>query len=167
MRVFGDLATPVLPRQAGLFAVRFPEIDPFREGSYIPAVSSIRPPEAIPTVTPTSNPPASHDDLKERVRDAIDIVDLVGSYLSLRRQGKAMVGLCPWHEDSRPSFHVNPERQTFRCWVCNIGGDAFSFLMKMERLEFREALEQLAQRAGIDMPRGRGGIDGRCQPFLV
>jgi len=105
-----------------------------------------------------SAPSSSHDDLKERVRDAIDIVDLVGTYLSLRRAGKAMVGLCPWHEDSRPSFQVNPERQTFRCWVCNIGGDVFSFLMKMERLEFREALEQLAQRAGIDLPRGRGGL---------
>ena len=103
-------------------------------------------------------PTASHDDLKERVRDAVDIVDLVGTYLSLRRAGKAMVGLCPWHEDSRPSFQVNPERQTFRCWVCNLGGDVFSFLMKMERLEFREALEQLAQRAGIDLPRGRGGL---------
>jgi len=111
-------------------------------------------------VARTSAPSAAvpHDDLKERVRDAIDIVDLVGTYLSLRRAGKAMVGLCPWHEDSRPSFHVNPERQTFRCWVCNIGGDAFSFLMRMERLEFREALEQLAQRAGIDLPRGRGGL---------
>ena len=113
-------------------------------------------------MTPTALSPSSHDDrrddLKERVRDAVDIVDLVGSYLSLRRQGKAMVGLCPWHEDSRPSFHVNPDRQTFRCWVCNIGGDVFSFLMRMERLEFREALEQLAQRAGIDLPRGRGGV---------
>ena len=109
-------------------------------------------------MTPPTAPLSSHDDLKERVRDAIDIVDLVGTYLSLRRAGKAMVGLCPWHEDSRPSFQVNPERQTFRCWVCNIGGDAFSFLMRMERLEFREALEQLAQRAGIDLPRGRGGL---------
>ena len=109
-------------------------------------------------MTPSTASPGLHDDLKERVRDAIDIVDLVGTYLSLRRAGKAMVGLCPWHEDSRPSFQVNPERQTFRCWVCNIGGDVFSFLMKMERLEFREALEQLAQRAGIDLPRGRGGL---------
>jgi DNA primase len=109
-------------------------------------------------VTPPTAPLTAHDDLKERVRDAIDIVDLVGTYLSLRRAGKAMVGLCPWHEDSRPSFQVNPERQTFRCWVCNIGGDVFSFLMRMERLEFREALEQLAQRAGIDMPRGRNGL---------
>jgi DNA primase len=108
--------------------------------------------------TPPHHDDRRSDDLKERVRDAIDIVDLVGTYLSLRRAGKSMVGLCPWHEDSRPSFHVNPERQTFRCWVCNIGGDVFSFLMRMERLEFREALEQLAQRAGIDLPRGRAGL---------
>jgi len=102
--------------------------------------------------------PAVRDDLKERVRDAVDIVDVIGTYISLRRAGKAMVGLCPWHEDSRPSFHVNPERQTFRCWVCNVGGDAFSFMMRMEKLEFREALEQLAGRAGIDISRGRGGM---------
>lgn len=99
-----------------------------------------------------------HDDLRERVRDATDIVDLVGSYIALRRAGKAMTGLCPWHEDSRPSLQVNPERQTFRCWVCNIGGDVFTFLMKMEKLEFREALEQLADRAGIAVTRGRGGL---------
>jgi DNA primase len=102
--------------------------------------------------------PAGHDNLKERVRDAVDIVDLVGTYITLRRSGKAMVGLCPWHEDSRPSFQVSPERQTFRCWVCNIGGDAFSFLMRMEKIEFREALEQLAERAGISIQRGRGGL---------
>jgi DNA primase len=94
--------------------------------------------------------------VKERVRDAVDIVDLVGSYISLRRAGRGLVGLCPWHDDSRPSLQVNPERQTFRCWVCNIGGDAYTFLMKMERLEFREALEQLADRAGIQLPRSGG-----------
>jgi DNA primase len=98
------------------------------------------------------------DDLKERVRDATDIVDVVGSYIALRRGGKAMVGLCPWHDDSRPSFQVNPERQTFRCWVCDIGGDVFNFVMRMEKIEFREALEQLADRAGIQIPRGRGGL---------
>lgn len=100
---------------------------------------------------------SGRDDAKERVREAIDIVDLVGSYISLRRAGKGFTGICPWHEDSRPSLQVNPERQTYRCWVCDVGGDAFSFVMRMERLEFREALEQLADRAGIDLPRGRGG----------
>ena len=105
---------------------------------------------------PGSQPP--RDDLKERVRDAVDITEVVGSYISLRRQGKAMVGLCPWHDDSRPSLQVNHERQTYRCWVCDVGGDVFNFLMRMEKLEFREALEQLADRAGITIPKGRGGL---------
>ena len=70
---------------------------------------------SLPSKQAGSHP--APDDAKERVRDATDIVDLVGTYISLRRAGKAMVGLCPWHDDSRPSFQVNPERQTFRCWV--------------------------------------------------
>ncbi|MFM8734570.1 MAG: DNA primase [Pirellulales bacterium] len=105
---------------------------------------------------PASPPP--RDDVKERVREATDIIDVVGSYVSLRRQGKAMTGLCPWHDDSKPSLQVNPERQTYRCWVCDVGGDVFSFVMRMEKIEFREALEQLADRAGITLPRGRAGL---------
>ena len=111
---------------------------------------------------------AHGDDVKERVREAIDIVDLAGSYISLRRSGKNFVGLCPWHEDSRPSLQINPERQTFRCWVCNVGGDAFSFLMRMDRLDFREALEQLADRAGIELSRGHGpGTDVKRSLYEV
>lgn len=99
-------------------------------------------------------------DAKEQVRQAVDIVDLVGSYIQLRRQGRNFVGLCPWHDDSRPSLQVNPERQSFKCWVCDIGGDVFSFLMKAENLEFREALEMLAERAGIQLrPPARQGGD--------
>jgi DNA primase len=90
-------------------------------------------------------------DAKEQVRQAVDIVDLVGSYIQLRRQGRNFVGLCPWHDDSRPSLQVNPDRQSFKCWVCDLGGDVFSFVMKAEGLEFREALEMLADRAGIQM----------------
>jgi DNA primase len=86
---------------------------------------------------------------KERVKQAVDIVDLVGSHIQLRRQGRNYVGLCPWHDDSRPSLQVNPERQSFKCWVCDIGGDVFSFVMKIEGVEFREALQMLADRAGI------------------
>jgi DNA primase len=92
-------------------------------------------------------------DAKEQVRQAVDIVDLVGSYVQLRRQGRNFVGLCPWHDDSKPSLQVNPERQSFKCWVCDLGGDVFSFVMKAEGLEFREALEMLAERAGIQLKR--------------
>ena len=119
----------------------------------------------MPAPQPTSVP---RDDIKERVRDAVDIVDVVGSYMTLRRGGKAMVGLCPWHDDSRPSLQVNPERQTYRCWVCDVGGDVFSFLMRMEKIEFREALEQLADRAGITLPRGRGlPVDDKASLLAV
>src|SRR5208337_3629021 len=94
-------------------------------------------------------------DTKERVKQAVDIVDLVGSHIQLRRQGRNFVGLCPWHDDSKPSLQVNPDRQSFKCWVCDIGGDVFSFLMKMEGVEFREALGMLAERAGIAMQPAR------------
>jgi len=90
-------------------------------------------------------------DAKEQVRQAIDIVDLAGGYMALRRQGRGYVAVCPWHDDSRPSLQINPERQSFKCWVCDIGGDIFSFLMRVEGLEFREALEMLADRAGIEL----------------
>ena len=86
-------------------------------------------------------------DTKERIKQAIDIVELIGSFMQLRRQGRNFVGLCPWHDDSRPSLQVNPERQSFKCWVCDIGGDIFSFIMKMEGVDFREALQMLAERA--------------------
>lgn len=106
-------------------------------------------------VMATREPVVSSDsfDIKERVKQAVDIVDLVGSHLQLRRQGRNFVGLCPWHEDSRPSLQVNPERQSFKCWVCDIGGDVFSFIMKMEGVEFREALQMLADRAGIPIEK--------------
>lgn len=97
---------------------------------------------------------ASLQEAKEQVRQMVDIVDLVGSYLPLQRQGSAYVATCPWHDDTRPSLQVNPARQSWKCWVCDIGGDIFSFVMQQEGLDFRAALEMLADRAGVDI---RGG----------
>ena len=91
------------------------------------------------------------NDVKDRIRTAVDIIDLVGSYVQLRRLGANFVGLCPFHEDRRPSFNVNPARQTWKCWVCDKGGDVFSFLMEKERISFPEALQMLAERSGIDL----------------
>jgi len=90
-------------------------------------------------------------DAKEQIRQAVDIVDLMGGYMAMRREGRGYVALCPWHDDSRPSLKINPDRQTFKCWPCDIGGDIFSFVMKIEGVDFREALEMLADRAGIDL----------------
>lgn len=93
-------------------------------------------------------------EIKDRVRQATDIVDLVGSYLPLRRQGSIYVAHCPWHDDQRPSLQVNPARQSWKCWVCDLGGDAFSFVMKRDNVDFVEALRILAARVGIPLTSG-------------
>ena len=94
-------------------------------------------------------------DAKDRIRQSTDIVDLIGSYMELRRQGAIYVGLCPWHDDTRPSMQINPNRQSWKCWVCNVGGDIFSFVMQKESVDFRGALEILAERAGIELVASR------------
>jgi len=99
---------------------------------------------------------------KERVRSANDIVDLVGSRLELRRQGAMYVANCPWHNDTRPSLQVNPSRQIWKCWVCDIGGDVFNFVMQMEGCTFAEAIQRLAERAGITLQKpSSSGAKGR------
>lgn len=103
-----------------------------------------------------------NDDAKDRVRQAVDIVDLIGSYLPLRRAGAGFAGVCPWHDDTKPSLNVNPARQSWKCWVCNIGGDVFSFVMQREGINFREALEMLADRAGIVLQQS--GPQQKVQP---
>lgn len=101
------------------------------------------------------------NETKDRVRSAVDIVDLIGRYTTLRRQGRGFVASCPWHDDRRPSLQVNPERQSWKCWVCDIGGDVFSWVMRREGVEFPEALEMLAEQAGIELkPRGSSGGRG-------
>jgi DNA primase len=86
---------------------------------------------------------------KERVRQAINIVDLIGGYSEVRRQGRNFVSRCPFHDDRRPSMQINAERQSWKCWVCDVGGDAFSFVMQKEGMSFPEALQFLADKAGI------------------
>lgn len=95
------------------------------------------------------------DDFKEQVRGRIDLLALVSETVALRPQrgGRDYVGLCPFHDDRNPSLHVYTDRQSFRCWVCNQGGDCFAFVMQRDRVGFREALELLAQKAGLEMPR--------------
>ncbi len=88
-------------------------------------------------------------DLKERVRSAVDIVDVIGATLELQPQGRNFVTRCPWHNDRRPSMTVNQERQTWKCWPCDIGGDVFSFIMRRDAVEFPVALRTLAELAGI------------------
>ena len=90
-------------------------------------------------------------DVKDRIKQAIDIVEWIGREMDLRRRGNKYYGLCPWHDDNRPSFEVNPTKQSFICRVCDIRGDAFDYVMRREGVEFREAMRILAEHAGIEL----------------
>jgi DNA primase len=79
-------------------------------------------------------------------------VDVIGEQISLTRRGRTFKGLCPFHDDHKPSLNVDPERQYYKCFSCGAGGDIFDFVMNRERMGFREALESLAQRARISLP---------------
>jgi DNA primase len=104
------------------------------------------------------------DDIISRVRDSVDIVDLVSGYVSLKKTGKNHTGLCPFHSEKTPSFSVNPDKQIFHCFGCGAGGDAFKFLELQEGLNFPEAVKKLADRAGITLPveQGNRGLDKKA-----
>src|SRR3954466_3651765 len=106
------------------------------------------------------------DDSKERVRDAVDMVDLVGTRTELRRAGaNRYEGLCPVHEERTPSFGIDPPKKDFYCFGCGSGGDAFRFVQLVEGLDFKGALEQLADRYGGRLQPGGGGpARGRPPP---
>lgn len=91
------------------------------------------------------------DDLKQRIRDAVDIVELVTEHVPSFRRGK---GLCPFHEERTASFTASTKHQTFKCFGCGKSGDIFTWVMEMEGLSFWEALNELARRAGVDVPVG-------------
>lgn len=94
------------------------------------------------------------DDFKELVRANTNLVDLVSDTVALTpRGGNDYVGLCPFHDDKNPSFHVYADRQSYRCWVCDEGGDCFGWTMKIMVVNFPEALELLAERANLEIPK--------------
>ena len=89
------------------------------------------------------------DEIIQRIRDRVDLVELVGRIVSLKRAGRSYKGLCPFHGEKTPSFHVNPDRGSYYCFGCQEGGDAFAFVMKVENLTFTEAVRSLAKDCGI------------------
>ncbi len=97
------------------------------------------------------------------IRERIDIVDLIGRYLTLKPSGRNFVGLCPFHNEKTPSFNLNRERQIWHCFGCGEGGHVFAFLMRHENLTFPEAVRQLARECGVeikeDEPGERGGVE--------
>jgi DNA primase len=100
------------------------------------------------------------DEIIRLVRDRVDIVGLVGRFVTLRPSGRNHKGLCPFHAEKTPSFVVNAERQTFKCFGCDAGGTAITFLMRMENLSFPEAVRELAAEVGIEVPEQAAGERG-------
>jgi DNA primase len=97
--------------------------------------------------------PYYSDELVEEVRSRNDIVDIVGGYVHLQKRGTNYFGLCPFHSEKSPSFSVSRDKQMFHCFGCGVSGTVFSFLMQYENLTFHEAVEQLAERAGVSLPK--------------
>ena len=93
------------------------------------------------------------DELKEKIRAANDIVDVISRYVVLKKHGRNYFGICPFHSEKSPSMSVSPDRQYFHCFGCHTGGDVFNFISKIENLSFRESLELLAERANIPLPK--------------
>jgi DNA primase len=90
------------------------------------------------------------EDLIEEIREKINIVDFISNYIELKRTGSYYKGLCPFHQERNPSFFVSPQKQIFKCFGCNVGGDVITFYMKIENLSFKEAVKNLCEKLGID-----------------
>ena len=87
----------------------------------------------------------------EHLRNSIDIADVVGAYVSLKRSGSSLVGLCPFHDDKSPSMHVSTSRGLYHCFACGAGGDAIKFVMEYEKLSYPQAIEKLDSMFGIEL----------------
>jgi DNA primase len=93
------------------------------------------------------------EDIIQQIRESTDIVEVISEHVSLKKRGKTYFGLCPFHPEKTPSFHVDPVRQFFHCFGCGAGGNVFTFLMQTRGLTFPESMRLLADRAGIPLPK--------------
>jgi DNA primase len=105
--------------------------------------------------------------LTRQIKEANDIVDVVGAYVTLQPAGGKYKGLCPFHDDHRPSFLVDPRWQNYRCWACGKFGDVFTFIQEKERVDFLEARELLARRAGISLEKTPDSPQNLGRAFML
>ena len=93
------------------------------------------------------------EDFLEDLRRRCSIEDVVGRYVELKKSGSSLVGLCPFHSERTPSFHVTPSKQMFYCFGCNTGGDVITFIMSIEHLSYVDAVQFLADSVGLPVPK--------------
>ena len=92
------------------------------------------------------------DEFLQELKLRTDIADVISSYVNLKRVGRNLVGLCPFHSEKTPSFSVSPENGFFHCFGCGVGGDVITFIKRIENLDYIDAVKLLASRAGLEMP---------------
>ncbi|TSC61122.1 MAG: DNA primase, partial [Parcubacteria group bacterium Athens0416_74] len=97
-------------------------------------------------------------DTVQQVKDKLSIVDVVSQYVKLERAGASLRARCPFHAERTPSFHVSPDRGTYHCFGCNVGGDIFTFVQEIEGLDFKGALKILAEKAGVEIVYDKKGV---------
>lgn len=101
------------------------------------------------------------DEIIEEVKQSNDIVEVISQYVHLKRSGRNFFGLCPFHNEKSPSFSVSPDKQIFHCFGCGVGGNAISFISKIEGIGFKESIEVLAERANIKLPTIESNVDNK------
>ena len=101
------------------------------------------------------------DEILNEVRENSDIVEVISQYVHLKRSGRNYFGLCPFHNEKSPSFSVSPDKKIFHCFGCGVGGNVFTFISKIEGIGFKEAIENLADRAGIVLPKSTNNEDSK------
>ena len=101
------------------------------------------------------------EEIIDEVRSKNDIVDVISQYVVLKRSGRNFFGLCPFHKEKSPSFSVSPDKQIFHCFGCGVGGNVFHFVSKIENINFRETVEMLAEKAGVQLPTLENDIDNK------
>jgi len=106
------------------------------------------------------------EEIIEEVKNANDIIDVIGSYVNLKKSGRNFTGLCPFHREKTPSFIASPDKQIFHCFGCGVGGSVISFISKVENLNFKESIEFLAERASIILPSRNSSQEESRKQFL-
>jgi DNA primase len=102
----------------------------------------------------------------EIIKEKINFVDLVGNYTKLKKAGNSYIGLCPFHEEKTPSFSINPDKKLFHCFGCGKGGDIINFIMEIENLSFKEAIEFLSEKYNIKLPKFNAGKSSLEQDII-
>ncbi|MEF9955101.1 MAG: CHC2 zinc finger domain-containing protein, partial [Clostridium sp.] len=106
------------------------------------------------------------EDVIEEVRTRSDIVDIISGYVRLQKKGSSYFGLCPFHHEKSPSFSVAPQKQMYHCFGCGVSGNVFTFIMEYENYSFREAVEMLADRSGVQLPKMEYSKEAKAQADL-